>query len=48
MMPTPKHLYGSRELPLKNPNCGGFLKSIFDNFHFICNYFSFHFELKDK
>ena len=43
MVPTPKHLYGGRELPLKNPNCGGFLKFIFDNFHFMCNYFSFSF-----
>ena len=43
MVPTPKHLYGGRELALKNPNCGGFLKFIFDNFHFICSYFFFIF-----
>ena len=43
MVPTPKHLYGGRELPQKNPNFGGFLKFIFDNFYFICNYFSFSF-----
>ena len=40
MVPTPKHLYGGRELPLKNPNCGGFLKFIIpycNNNVVVCN-----------
>ena len=29
MVPTPKNLYGGQELPLKNPNFGGFFKIYF-------------------
>ena len=39
MVLTPKHIYGGRTAS----ELGGFLKFIFDNFHFICNYFSFSF-----